>query len=189
MIDIIYQLGDDALGNFFQIFIPSFTLVSTDPNSNLNGISIDTGNIILRTTTIQIPESGATTYNVNYKTQEFAKIAGKVNSTKTFSMALRIDRYYKEYQKILQWKNAIANPFTGVIGADAFGSAGSSNRVDITVQPIDSDGEVIETSLYWILHNAFIQTVPEISFDYGAGEPISTTLAFQCSTLEEVFPT
>ena len=187
MIEVIYQLGDDALGNFFQIFIPSLTLVSTDPK--LSGVSLDMENIILRTSTIQIPQSGANVYDVNYKTQTMPKVGGKVDSPKTFSMTLRIDRFYKEYEKILQWKNAIANPLTGVIGADNFASsAGGSNRVDITVQPIDSDGEVIPTALYWILHNAFIQTVPEISFDYSAGEPITVNLAFQFSTLEEVFP-
>ncbi len=176
MIEVLYNLGDDALGNFFQVTIPHINLASGD---------LDMSNIIFRTTTVDIPESGANSYMINYKTQEMPKVGGKVALTKTFSMTMRIDRYYSEYSKILQWKNAVANPYTGVIGSDAIGT--TPNRVDITVQPIDRNGDVSsDLAVYWIFHYAYIKTVPNITFDYGAGEPITVALTFEYATLEEV---
>jgi hypothetical protein len=171
MIEQIYQLGDDALQNFFEVTIPAIA-----------GVSMD--NIVLRSTDINIPQSGVNTYEIPFKTQKVAKIGGKIDLTTTFSMSFRVDRYYEEYKKLVTWKNMGGNPHTGEIATDNITS--SAHRVDIEVHPIDSDGLPIDGALYWIMHYAFLKTIPDIRFDYNNGDPIIVSLTFEFTTLEEV---
>lgn len=162
-IDLIANLGDDALTNLFDMGIP---VVSGIPE-------LDT-NVRLRIQNFTVPATGANTYEVHYRTQMMTKVGGKVDAPNEFSFDFRVDRNYNVYRAFKTWKNLVANSSSGVIMNDD----GLTNpyRVPISVWPVDSNGDGISGAGSWTFAGCFVQNVGEVSFDYTSGDPITVTV-------------
>lgn len=166
----IFELGDDALGNLWEI---SFLPIPFLP---------DLESAILRITNLTIPGSGANTYEVGYQQQTLKKVGGKVDGPNEFSFTFRVDRNWLIYKAFLLWKNAVANPHTGVIGPDG---PGAETRTDVNVWAIDSDGSPLPNFGRWSFRDAFVQNVGDVSFDYGSGDPITVDITMGFVTLDD----
>lgn len=161
MIEVIQNLGDDALANLFEIAISPISFID-DLNSTL-----------LRVQNFTIPATGAETYDVHYKTQKMTKIGGKVDAPNEFTFNIRVDRNWLIYKSFIAWKNAVANPTTGVIMTDG---AANPFRVPISAWATDGDGNKISSFGQWSFNGCFCKNVSEVSFDYSNGEPVVSTI-------------
>lgn len=160
-VEIIRNLGDDALENLFEMSIGPIAFI-TDLQSTL-----------LRIQGFTIPATGITTYDVHYQTQKITKPNGKIDAPNEFDFTFRVDRNWTIYRGFKNWKNAIANSATGIIAND-----GVLNpfRVPVTVWPIDSDGQKVENFGQWTFTGCFVQKIGDIGFQYSSGEPLTTTV-------------
>ncbi len=161
MIDQIYNMGDDAFTNLFNISIAPIAFID-----NLTST-------ILRVQNITIPATGANTYEVHYKTQMITKPSGKVDSPNEFTFDFRVDRNWAVYKGFVAWKNAVANTFTGSISSD---SALDNVRIPITVWAVNANGDPIPTLGSWTFKGCFCQNVGDVGFDYTSGDPITVTV-------------
>ena len=164
-IDRIYNMGDDALTNLFNIVI--------EPISHLNDIEAT----IVRIQGFSIPETGAGVYEVHLGTQKITKPSGKVEAVNEFSFDFRVDRNWFIYKGFVNWKNAVINPYTGVIGTD---DVILNNRTSVVIYPVTPSSDKIENFNPWRFKGCFVQTVGEIPFDITSGDPIicSITMGF-----------
>ena len=166
-IDRIYNLGDDALTNLWDMSIGTIPFLN------------DVETTILRITDFTIPGTGVGTYEVNYKTQQFTKPGGKVEAPNEFSFDFRVDRNWLIYKAFVAWKNAVMNNYTGVRGTDA---AGSPTRVEVSVWPVAGEdiGNPISGVGLWRFEGCFVQDIGDVSLDYGSGDPVtvSVTMGF-----------
>jgi hypothetical protein len=167
-LDLIYQAGDDALQNQFQVIIPAF------PNV------INIGYTNIRVLSISIPELAMGTYEIPFGTDRFTKPSGKNETTKEFSISFRIDKYWQVYNGMRQWHGLIFNQDTGAVSSDA-GNDGlgglSPLRVPITVQTIDSNNTL--TGGEWIFEGCWPSTVGGFDFSQDVGDPITIDTTFQ----------
>ena len=160
-IEIIQNLGDDALQNLFEISITPISFLS------------DITSTLLRVQNFTIPSTGAETYEVHYKTQKMTKIGGKVDAPNEFSFDFRVDRNWLIYKGFVAWKNAVANSSSGVIMSD-----GATNpfRIPISAWATDGDGVKVGSMGQWDFKGCFVQNIGDVSFDYSSGDPIVTTV-------------
>lgn len=158
MIESIYEIGDDALDNEFEIFIPSFPGV------------VDLDNTTLRITELNIPDIGINTYTVDYKTQQMTKPKGKIKTANSFDFTFRIDKYWKVYEGFEEWLASIIDPETGSMGLDGLPGVPSTIRVPIDVIPIMADGT--ETKKGWQFVGSYITDLQGVGFKQAGGDPL-----------------
>lgn len=171
-IDLIANLGDDALANLFDMTLPVISDIT----------ELDT-NVRLRIQNFTIPATGAETYDVHYRTQKMTKVGGKVDAPNEFSFDFRVDKNYNIYRAFKTWKNFVANSSTGVIMND--GSLTSPYRGPIIVYPVDSSGVKTITGVGWVFAGCFVQNIGDISFDYTSGEPITVTVTMGYARMDD----
>lgn len=171
MIDRIYQMGDDALANLFEMAI--------DPIPYLSDVLDMT---LVRVQNVTIPASGANTYEVNYKGISITKPGGIVDKPSEFTFDLRVDRNWTIYRGLLQWKNAIADSYSGIIGPDG---PTNNNRANVTIWAIQPNGEAIPEFGEWRFKGCFVQNVGDIGFDYSSGDPITVTVTMGTLGLDD----
>ena len=169
MIDILHNLGDDALSNLFDCILVPF------PGA------IDAVNTQFRIQNVSIPSVGVGTYETHYKTQRITKPNGKIEDPKEFSFDYRVDKNWNIYNGFKNWKNIVANTKTGIMTPDLPGSI----RIPITVITTDSNG--VPTGGKWIFEGTYIINQGEVGFDYTAGDPIMVTVTFGYLTLNDNF--
>jgi len=158
-IEQLYDLGDDALQNLFEMTIaPTQYLSELAPT-------------LLRVQNLTIPASGANKYEVHYKTVMIEKIGGKPDSPKEFTFDIRIDRNYLVYKGLVAWKNAVSNTKTGVMMPDTGGL-----RVPITVYPVTPEGDKITGFGEWLFEGCCPTNISDIGYDYSSGDPITVTV-------------
>lgn len=156
-IDQIFELGDDALANLWDMSIGNISFI---PNVT---------STVLRVQNLTIPATGANTYEVHYKTQVFTKPSGKVDAPNEFSFDFRVDRNWLIYKGFVAWKNAVANSSSGVIGPDEL-------RVPITVWAVSGDGAKPSGLGQWTFDKCFVSNIGDVGFDYTSGDPITVTV-------------
>jgi len=166
-IDVVQNLGDDALQNLFDIIFPPFPGLITGPDP-----------IRFRITNLSIPATGNTPYEVHYKTQMFTKPSGKVSMPNEFTFTFRVDKFWRIYTSFKNWKNIVADTRTGVLAEDVGIGIAGSIRVPVTVIASDSNG--VPTGGKWLFEGCYVQELGEVGFDYTAGDPITVdvTMAF-----------
>ena len=169
-VDIIYNMGDDALQNLFDI--------SIGPMAYLNNLM----STLFRVQGFTIPGTGVSMYDVNYKTQKITKPGGKIEAPNEFSIDFRVDRYWYVYKGLVAWKNAVANSYTGVIGPD---NRLSHNRVPITVWPVESTAIPIPNFTQWTFVGCMCTAIGDIGFDYTAGDPLTITATFNFLAMDD----
>lgn len=169
MIDLLYNLGDDALTNLFDVILPPF------PGA------IDPIQTQFRVFSLNIPSTGADTYDVHYKTMHIPKISGKVVDPKRFSFSFRVDHYWKVYNGLKNWKNLILNTRTGFKTLDIAGVF----RVPITILSSGSGGEL--TGGKWVFEGAACLNVADVPFNYESGDPLTLDAEFTYLVLNDNF--
>lgn len=163
-VEQIYQTGDDALDNEFDVVIAPISVFNlTDP-------------FRFRTTSVTIPGRGVNTYAINYKTIKITKPSGSLKGENVFNIEVRIDKYWTLYQALLAWKNAIADEITGAMAEDVNTAGVSANRTDIIVMSIDANG--VQTGPGWKFHKCFISDIPSVTFNQGDGGPMPISVEF-----------
>jgi len=164
-IDTVFEAGDDALQNHFELNITPIGLFGiNDP-------------VKIRTTDVDVPAFSVGTYTVDYKSQTFTKPSGKITTPNEFSFTMRLDKYWVLYEGLYAWFSFIADSETGAMAEDVGAIGGDSDiRTDITVIPIDSNGVV--TGRGWKFHGAYPTNIPGFSFSMANGEPITIAPTF-----------
>jgi len=170
MVETIYNMGDDAFANLFNISIPPIAFIDQLTAT------------IIRVQNFTIPASGANTYEVHYKTHKITKPGGKVDVPNEFTFDIRVDRYWLVYKGFVAWKNAVANTNTGSIGND---NILDNNRVPITVWAVDASGDPIPNVGSWTFKGCFCQNVGDVGFDYTSGDPITVTITMGFLTMDD----
>ncbi len=174
-IDQIFQLGDDALQNLFDVIIPPF------PGA-LDPISVN-----FRVQNFTIPATGVETYEIHYKTQKATKPSGKITMPNEFSFDFRADKYWLIYNGFKNWKNIVAHTKLGTMTEDVrIGQIRSNIRVPITIISTDANG--IPTGGRWIFEGSFIQELGEVGFDYTVGDPVTVSITMGFLVLNDTFP-
>jgi len=173
-IEHVFNLGDDALQNLFDVIIPPF------PGA-LDPVSVN-----FRVQNFTIPETGVETYEIHYKTQKATKPSGKIAMPNEFSFEFRADKYWLIYNGFKNWKNIIAHTKTGAMAEDVKMGQTSSIRRPVTVISTDANG--IPTGGRWVFEGAFIQSLGEVGFDYTAGEPLTISVTMGFLVLDDTFP-
>ncbi len=166
MIDQVFNLGDDALQNLFQFGFedPAFGYIASVADQ-----------VPLRIQDFTVPGSGATVYTVDYLTQKFTKVGGKVDAPNEITINIRVDNKWDVVQAFTNWKNAVANSYDGSIGAD---SVGGGLRTNFSVRPVKSDGEA-DTSIDQVkFEGAFVQKLGDTNFNYASGDPLILAVTF-----------
>lgn len=167
-VDLLYNLGDDALQNLFECIIPSFPGAEDVPGTQF------------RIQNFTIPASGVGEYEIHYKTQMITKPSGKIEQTKEFSFDFRVDRLWRVYAGLKSWKNTIANTRLGFMAPDEL----FSFRRPITVITTDPNGT--PTSGKWVFEGSWIKTLGDVGFDYTSGEPIMVTATFGFQVMNDL---
>jgi len=170
MVDKIYQMGDDALSNLFDVSIEPIAFID------------DITSTLLRIQNFTVPATGTSTYEVHHKTQKITKPSGKIEAPNEFSFDLRVDRNWLVYKGLVAWKNKVANSYTGVIAPD---NVLSNNRVNMTVWAVTPENIPIPGFGSWNFKGCFPMTVGDISFDYSSGDPIIVNVTFGFLALDD----
>lgn len=167
-LDTIFQAGDDALQNQFQIVIPAFPNVINIAGTNL------------RVTNVSIPELTVGTYENQYQTDRVVKPSGKNETPKEFSFTFRADKYWQVYNGFSLWHGLIINQETGAMASDA-GNDGlgglSPLRVPVIVQSIDSNGTL--TGFEKTFEGSWPSIVGGFDFTFDSGDPIVIDVTMQ----------
>jgi len=171
MIDTVYNMGDDAFSNLFDI--------SLEPISYIP----DVGSTLLRVQNFTIPGTGTDTYEVHHKTQRITKPSGKQNDPKEFSFDIRVDRNWVVYRGLILWKNAVSNQVSGAVGAD---NPLSNNRANISVWAVTPTGIPIPGLGSWTFKGCFPQNVGDVSFDYTSGDPITVNVTMGFLVMDDL---
>ena len=165
-VDVIYQTGDDALANQFEVDISSLANLFNIPDP-----------LTFRTVSCNIPGYQVGKYTVDYKTQRLTKPSGKIETPNEFQLSFRADKYWTVYQAILAWKRYVADEESGAMAEDVGAISGSSTfRTDIIVKAIDSNDVV--TYEGWKFHLAWPSIVGDVAFEQASGDPIIVPITF-----------
>lgn len=163
-IETVYALGDDALSNQWDMYLPAF------PGA------IDANSTALRITSLEIPAIGVGTYTIDYKTQKLTKPNGKNASPNEFTFTFRIDKYWKTYEGFENWKAIILSDDSGIMTPDVNVGSTSLIRADIDVVPVDTNNA--ETKKGWKFTGCWISNLAGFTLDQ-MGEPLTAQVTMQ----------
>jgi len=166
----LYQLGDDALANLWEM--------SIGPNAFIDDVDATTARI----QNFDIPSSGATKYEKHYKTVSIEKVSGKPEITKEFSFTLTVDRNYLVYKGLVAWKNYVINTNTGIAAPD---TPQDNARAPFDVWPITPEGDKIPGFGAWHFEGGMITNVDTLGFDYSSGEPLTVSVTVSFLTMDD----
>lgn len=180
----IFAQGDDALNTEGVIMIAEDG--ATRPENGIVSTSADNSNIIgpssaltFRATTFSAPETKVSTQEIGFRGDKFTRPkAGNSGDGHTMELTFRVDKYWKIYNALREWKNKISNNYTGIM----YGDSASSNRKTIFIDTLDANGE--ETGEHWTLNKAFIKSLGEVAMDQASeGDAITTSVTFGFLTM------
>lgn len=170
-VETLYNMGDDALQNQFQITFALPPAITPESGGESNIIS-------LRVTNLDIPEQSMGTYEVDFRSRKITKPSGKIETGNDFSFTFRVDKEYKTYRSLQRWLNYIGNNKTGALSGDY----GANIRTDITVSALNPQTDNVIVT--WVLKRCFIKSLAAISFDHSNGEPITVEAQFGFTNIE-----
>lgn len=168
IIDEIFQTGDDALGDQFDIFFPNLepvlsvisTLIDFDIPESFN----------IRTNSCNIPETTINTEDIKFDGYTIKKPNGSNSNPYTFSFDFRNDKYWNYYTFFKIWTSLVEKQkIPGVSTDGVAGSAISVLRNTITVK---SNNHI------WNFLNAYPISVSGIAFNHTDTAPLVTTVNF-----------
>lgn len=171
-ITTVYNSGLDALSNLFEVSILLDGTLGDYFSAEIQN------ELKFRTQGFTIPASTVETYTIDWGAWQFERPSGKVNSTRTISFDVRVDRAYEVYQGFTNWKNAIQNEYTGVV------SNVKDLTTTITVLPITTlvgeSGDYVNGTVGAgvSFEHCWPSEVGDISYDQGSGDPLTLNLTF-----------
>lgn len=165
VVDIMANMGEDALSNHFQVVIPA-----------INQLGVSVANLNMRVLTIGIPDRVINTYDITKRGRTFARPNGKIEQEKTVTLSFRHDKYFQCYKSLINWMNFIQDNQTGAMASDS-GPAGiggaSEFRHNIEVWAINGLDNAVPNTI-WTLEGAYPTSVQGIDFDENGGDDAMT---------------
>ena len=167
MINAIFNVGDDALGNEFQVTFGNIPYLDV------------AGPLNLRCNTVEIPETVVGEYEYQYKSEKIVKPNGQIATAKEFTVEFRVDKYYALYKAFVAWNNFIVNPITGGASTDSMNGV-SFIRAPITVSTghFDVLGNFVPTLQIWNFQGCWPKSVSGFTLDNSSGDPLLCTVTF-----------
>jgi len=163
MIENIYNLGDDAFSNLFQV------VITEDEEKKFE----------YRTQNFTIPSSGHETYPIDFMQFTIEKPKPKVILTKEFTIPFRVDANWEIYNWLRDKKNAAIHIRDGVM------STLPDIEFGVSVNPLDASGEPIADAPTWNFYHVWVKSLPDISFDYTNSDPITIEPTFGFVTMTD----
>jgi hypothetical protein len=171
-LDALALLGEDALGNHYNVIIP--------PHPGLGNIV----NLNMRVTSVSIPAQAITLYTITKKGKTLTRVAGVSEQGNEITFNYRPDKCYDTYKGISRWMSLIKNPTDGTSILSDSGPGGiggpSFYRVPIIVQAIDANNII---NAVWTFLGCWPSNQSEISFSEDSGEPLDITVTMQYATI------
>lgn len=177
-INTVMNLSEDALGNHFQIMIPSLSFLGANV-AELN----------MRVKSVEIPQYEISEYETTKRGKKYNRPSGVDENDYHVSFVFRADKYWRCYSSLLAWMMYIKNNKTMAMGSDAgvLGAGGESTfRTDFEIWSLTNLDEGTPNAV-WKCQNAYPQSIGSISFDEESGEPIEVDVTMSCVNI--VYPT
>lgn len=174
MIDVLSNLGLDALANHFSIVIPSFS-----------ELGFGSAPLNMRVLTVDIPEREIGTYEIVKRGRKMTRPSGVSEQNLQVSFTYRIDKYFQCYKSISNWMNFIQNNQTMALASDSgpLGMGGGSEfRHNVEVWALDSLDTGTPHTI-WTLEGAYPTSMDGISFDETSGDPLEGSVTLDCKNI------
>lgn len=175
----VYNLGGDAVKNMFDVEFGDLPTGIGNATAGYTGLKSNSK--CYRTKTFGVPSVGITTYDIDYKSVKIKMPGGKLDYEPKFTTELRIDRYWNVYKDLVKWRNYLASPATGAIGADTAANRCSYVNVISAMQGKNATAGLTTKDVVphvWRFTLVFPMTVGEIGFDYSAGDNVTMSVDF-----------
>lgn len=193
MVSTIFQYGEDALDNEFniQLVLPSFLVLDNIDNM-----------LSFRATGITIPSYAPRTFTQSFRGFEIERWKPGTETARDLPVTLRLDKYWRVYDALLDWAKQIVNLENGGYFGDAYSLAeqsvvsqsfGDAVRRSANVQTTRSlkgtlivrqeniSGDVLSRG--WTFTDVWPKSIEEITLDAkSAGEPLEVRVVFSYIT-------
>lgn len=176
-LEILAQLGEDALANHFTVVIPA-----------IDKLGASVASLNMRVLTIEIPERTIGNYEITKRGRKMTRPSGVSEQSTEVSFTFRCDKYFLGYKGLINWMNFIQNNRTMAMASDSgvMGLGGASQfRHDVSVWAISSLDDGVPNTI-WTLEGAYPTSVSSISFDETSGDPIECDVTLNCMNI--VYP-
>lgn len=172
MIDTIFNLGDDALQNEYNVIFDV---------SAVDGLGELPVNFQFRISNFTPPDITMGTYQYFKKGSLIVKPNGLDETPKTFTFNMRVDKYWESYKVLDKWLKIIKNEKKGTRTVDKDIITGEQPvRGIITIQALDSNDSI---NYYWKFEGSFPTALAGVTFDEATGEPITINPTFTYLTM------
>ena len=176
MIDVLAQMGEDALSNHFQLVIPSFSMLGTN-----------IAEINMRVLTVDLPSYEIETYEINKRGRKMTRPTGTMSFTPEISFTFRADKYWRCYNSLMTWMQLIQDNQTMAMASDSGfeGIGGASTyRTDVEVWSLTNLTETAKPNNIWVGQGAYPTSIDAVSFEESSGEPIELSVTLSCMNVK-----
>jgi len=158
-VDQILGLGDDQIVSQYMLIFPDGI-----PGGG------DTKNIALRCdTSFDMPEEAMNTYEIYHKGYKIPKTGMLQDTTKEFTIEVRVDQQWKVYNDLEKWKNLVYDEANGT------GMPELTTNATIIVQAEDKSQKPVKQ---FIFKYAKPRAIKVNSFDHQSGDPLRISVTF-----------
>lgn len=157
--DAILQLGDDALSNQWMcIFIDG---IPGGGNTEAIAMRMDQS--------FDPPQKTIATYDIDFRGSKIRKTSKKEDTTKEFTIAIRIDQQWTVYDALSKWVKMVYDPARNNAVSDAL------CRKNITIQNIDGSNNVMKSFKYTYCKPFQLKVT---TMDQTSGDPLRVEVTF-----------
>lgn len=164
-------------------YITALVGASADAQGNLYKIGFSGGaftdlaeSLTIRVDNFTPPATSQDKYDVKFVTASIPRPRAKVNVTRNFGLAFRVDANYTVYKALLEQQKVTFNAARSYVATDIQPLYESNKLFDVTVEMID-DGVTTEednsTKPLYKFDGCWISTISPISYKTGSSDPAS----------------
>lgn len=157
MIDIMSNMGDDALSNQFNLVFP--TGIPGGGNTDRLSLRMDQS--------LDPPEQTVNVYDIFYRGLKISKTGTLDETDKTLTFDIRLDQAWGVFDDLNNWLKLVFDFSTGIAMPDEM------TRTNISIQATDTADKIIKTITF---KGVKIRGIKISSFDNTTSEPIRVTL-------------
>ena len=173
----ITAMGEDSLGNYFNVVLPSIT-----------SMGAYVGQFNQRITSASIPDFTIDTYEIVKRGRHIEKVkADNGSQSHEVTIEFRGDKLWHCYNAILTWMKQIKNNETLAMSSDGLDGEESEFRCDIPITAINNLSDDCEIVNQWTLLGAFPKQLSGVEFGEENTDPTSFTVTFTCNEIS--YPT
>lgn len=175
VIDVLATMGEDALGNHFQVVIPAIDKLG-NAVANLN----------MRILGVTIPEKTINTYEIVKRGRKFERPSSLDENNKDVEINYRIDKYWNCYNSLMNWSQFIQNNETFAMASDSGpnGMGGASEfRHDVEIWSLPNLNATVPNNI-WTLKGAWVKEMSSVEFSEESGEPIEGSFTLSCMYIQ-----